>query len=220
MSYIRDVPFAQYGTDLDALEAQSDLAAFSGYTGPTTSGSIGPQDLFRTDYPGVRNGPMVSQFLYQNYSLDGISIEPRINEPDNQEFMTDFPSYVNAQNGFGRGGIPTTGQTVYPRTARDLGYIAGNDYINSVYLRAARIMGFLLPTDAANPYNNSTRQLPFASFGIAHLNELLGKVHKGERHAWFQKWCVHRFLRPEAAGGRVHRVKSRRRKLSSALRSD
>ena len=116
---------------------------------------------------------------------------------------------MNAQNGIGPGGIPTVpGQTVYPRTARDLGFIAGNDYINSVYTRAARILGFFLPADAANPYSSSTRQLPFASFGIAHLSELLGKVHKGERHAWFQKWCVHRFLRPEAAGARVHRVRA------------
>ena len=209
MSYIRDVPFAEYGTDPDALAAQADLTTFSGYTGPTTAGSVGPDDLFRTDYPGVRNGPMVSQFLYQGYALDGIAITPRINAPDLQEFLIDFPSYVNAQNGNAGGGIPTIpGQTVYPRTARDLGYIAGNDFINSAYLRAARILGFFLPADAANPYSVSTRQFAFATFGIAHLTELLGKVHKGERHAWFQKWCVHRFLRPEAAGARAHRVRA------------
>ena len=74
MSYIRDVPFAEYSTDPDALAAQADLSTFSGYTGPTTGGSVGPDDLFRTDYPGVRNGPMVSQFLYQNYAYDGIAI--------------------------------------------------------------------------------------------------------------------------------------------------
>jgi hypothetical protein len=52
------------------------------------------------------------------------------------------------------------------------------------------------------------RQGAFATFGTAHLVELIGKAHKSERHSWYQKWFVHRFLRPEVGSGRVHNAKT------------
>lgn len=208
MACLRDVPFSEFSSHPLALAAQTDLSKFSGYTGPSDQGVIGPQDLFRTSYRGVRTGPMVSQFLYLPFSFDGIAIDPMIDAPAQEDFVTDFATWVDVQNGNGPRGIPTDGTKVYPRTVRDLGKVAGSDTINSVYFRAMQIFGFLGPTDAANPYKNAARQIPFATFGLGHLVELIGKVHKGERHAWWQKWNVHRFLRPEAAGGRVHRIKT------------
>ena len=208
MACLRDVPFSEFGSHPIALAAQNDLSKFLGYTGPSNLGVIGPQDMFRTSYHGVRTGPMISQFLYRPFSYDGISIDPMIDAPAQEDFVTDFATWVDVQNGNGQGGLPTDGTKVYPRTVRDLGKIAGSDTINSIYFRAMKIFGFRGPTDAANPYNNATRQFPFATFGLGHLVELIGKVHKGERHAWWQKWNVHRFLRPEAAGGRVHRIKT------------
>lgn len=208
MACLRDVPFSEYGSHPLARTAQIDLSKFSGYTGPSDQGVIGPQDLFRTSYRGVQTGPMVSQFLYLPFSYDGITIDPMIDTPAQEDFVTDFATWVDVQNGNGPRGIPTDGTKVYPHTVRDLGKIAGSDTINSVYFRAMQIFGFLGPTDAANPYKNAVRQIPFATFGLGHLVELIGKVHKGERHAWWQKWNVHRFLRPEAAGGRVHRIKT------------
>jgi hypothetical protein len=96
----------------------------------------------------------------------------------------------------------------YPRNARDLAEIAASDVVNSPYFRAILVMmdAFGIPPDAANPYNDSVRQTGFATFGVAHLVDLIGKAPKAERHAYFQKWQVHRFLRPEAGGGRVHNV--------------
>ncbi len=211
MACLRNVPFSQYGSHPLAIAAREDLASMVGYTGPRTGGAVSAQDLFRYDYPGARTGPMVSQFLYRTFDYDGITVEPKINEPDpGQDFMTDFPSWLAVQRGLGGfGGIPTNGNTVFPRTARDLGKIAGSDTINSVFFRAAKVFGFLGPTDPGNPYGGfGGRQFAFATFGLGHLVELIGKVHKSERHAWFTKWCVTRFLRPEAAGGRVHQHKT------------
>ncbi len=211
MACLRNVPFSQYDSHPRAIAARSDLASMAGYTGPRSGPAVGSQDLFRYDYPGARTGPMVSQFLYRPFDYDGITVEPKIEEPDPaQDFMTDFASWLAAQRGLGGfGGIPTTGSTVYPRTARDLGKIAGSDTINSTYFRAALVLGFFGPTDPGNPYGGfGGRQFAFATFGFAHLVELIGKVHKSERHAWFTKWCVTRFLRPEAAGGRVHQHKT------------
>jgi hypothetical protein len=37
---------------------------------------------------------------------------------------------------------------------------------------------------------------------------LVGRAHQAERHTWYNKWQVHRFLRPEVFAGRVHNVKT------------
>ena len=77
------------------------------------------------------------------------------------------------------------------------------------YFRAAEILSELSGADdrvldPANPYLGSKTQASFGSLGYPHLLALIGTAHKAERHAWYDKWYVHRFLRPEAFGGRVH----------------
>jgi hypothetical protein len=48
----------------------------------------------------------------------------------------------------------------------------------------------------------------FATFGAPHICCLLGIVCEAAlQAAWFQKWMVHRRLRPEEFGGRVHQTK-------------
>ncbi len=206
MALLRDVPFSEYNINSDAQDAYAELTGMAGYEGPSDGDAV--SDLFRADYPDARKGPMVSQFLLANFAYDGISIDPMIDEPAPTDFMTIWDDWLAAQNGTAFGfGIPTTDNKVYPHTARHLGRVAGADAINSVFFRAgALVLGFFGPSDSANPYAASGRQFPFATFGFGHLAELIGKVHKSERHAWYNKWCVNRFLRPEAGGGRVQAV--------------
>jgi hypothetical protein len=65
------------------------------------------------------------------------------------------------------------------------------------------------PLDAGNPYLHSRTQAGNTNFGIHHALDLVAKVANAALKAvWFQKWAVHRRLRPEAFGGRVHNVKS------------
>ena len=214
MAILRDVPFDEFNSHPDALAARADLAQFSGYTGPRDpmSGEIRAQDLFRIDYPGVTDGPMVSQFVLQPFTYDGIPIEQRVSTAaPGEDFLTLYDEWLEAQRGFPGGtpgGDPRDPVLRFARNVRDLGRTAGQDRINSQYFKATLILGFgAALLDAANPYNNSVRQGGFATFGLAHLVELVGKAHKSERHTWYQKWNVHRFLRPEAGGGRVHNVK-------------
>jgi hypothetical protein len=99
------------------------------------------------------------------------------------------------------------------RSVRDLGQNASQDSIYSAYFRAALILSGrddfgLEAIDDGNPYKNSATQSGFATFSVAHLLMLVGSVHKAERHTWYEKWNVHRFLRPEAFGGRVHNQKT------------
>lgn len=219
MALLRDVNFDDYDSP-DAQAAREDLAKIQGYFtwGPHTGNTIGANELFRAatrtggKYPGTDVGPMVSQFLLREFNYDAIPVDGKI-EPRKAgvDFMTQWDNYLAVQNGaapFGGFAGPPEAIRRFPINARDLGWIAASDTIFSVYFRAAKLLGFFLPADAGNPYTDSERQFGFATFGLGHLMELIGKAHKSERHAWFTKWNVNRYLRPEAGGARVHQVKA------------
>jgi hypothetical protein len=218
MALLRDVHFADYATNPVALEACHDLSNnFSDYRGPVDSGgNVTPQLLFRTNYPGMLDGPMVSQFLLRNFTYDAIPVTPRLTTAQpGQDFMTTFSEWLNVQNGGPvAGGFPPLDATTrFIRNGRDMGMTAALDRIYSVYFRAVLILQAIFPfapvagVDASFPFPVGSRQAAFTNFGLAHLCEMIGSVGKCERHAWYQKWHVHRRLRPEAFGGLVHRVK-------------
>jgi len=65
------------------------------------------------------------------------------------------------------------------------------------------------PADQGSPYDppstKSKTQAGFATFGPIHVLQVLGEVlGRALRTVWWQKWYVHRRLRPEEYGGRVH----------------
>ena len=55
------------------------LPAFEGLNIPRSKdGKIDPvTDLFRTTWPGVTTGPVVSQFLLSDFEIDSIPVEPK-----------------------------------------------------------------------------------------------------------------------------------------------
>src|SRR5918999_828676 len=221
-AYLRDVPFADYNTNPVVQEACNDLTRLSDYRGPRDSlGRVTPQLLFRYNYPGATDGPMVSQILYRMFAYDAIQINPQIRtrqpvldwnpdgtfsfNPTGRDFLTSFSEWLNAQNGVALNSPSVFDPTPrFIRNVRDIGHLASSDTIYSVYFRAALVLGGLgaVPDDG-NPYNTSTRQTGFSTFGLAHLVNLIGSANKAERHTWYQKWNVHRHLRPEAFGGLV-----------------
>jgi hypothetical protein len=218
MALLRDVHFDSYASNAVALEACHDLSNnFSDYRGPVDSGgAVTPQLLFRAGYPGELDGPMVSQFLIRNFNYDLIPVTPRLmTGMPGEDFMTTFPEWLNVQNGGpGTAGFPPFDTTFrFIRNGRDLGMTAAFDRVYSVYFRALLILQATFPfakvpgVDASFPFPAGSRQAAFTNFGLAHLSEMIGAVGKSERHAWYQKWHVHRRLRPEAYGGLVHRVK-------------
>ncbi|HYO54863.1 hypothetical protein [Archangium sp.] len=213
MALCRDIPFTDYPTDPTIAAAITDLSRYSGYRGPRP---ITPQTLFRLDSPGVLEGPMVSQFLLQPWTYDGIAIESRLQVPlpvttgDGIDFMTSYDEWLAAQRGF------PVGTTITPprmdpvprhiHNLRSLGQNAGADVHFTPYLRAALILLDL--GDAAlsdrNPYKSSRTQTGFASFGPSHLLTLLGCLTRASHHGFYGKWFINRYLRPDAFGGRVH----------------
>ncbi|HET7233187.1 MAG TPA: vanadium-dependent haloperoxidase [Longimicrobium sp.] len=80
------------------------------------------------------------------------------------------------------------------------------------------------PRNAGNPYDppgtamDSKTQVGFATFGPIHLLQVLAEViGRAGRAVWWQKWGVHRRLRPEEYGGRVDNHLSGRRSYGSAI---
>jgi len=60
------------------------------------------------------------------------------------------------------------------------------------------------PLDPGHPYQGTTVQAPFATFGGPHILSLVTEVAtRALKAVWFEKWFVHRRLRPEEFGGRV-----------------
>jgi hypothetical protein len=220
-AFLRDVPFADYNVNPVVQQACNDLTRMSGYLGPRdASGRVTPQLLFRYDFPGALDGPITSQILYRTFFYDGIQVVPQMRtrqpvlnwnpdgtfsfDPLGRDFLTAFSEWLNAQNGVALGNVDVFGPNRFIRSVRDIGHLAGSDNINSVYQRAAIVLGGLgAEVDDGNPYKNSQRQGGFATFGGAHLNNLIGSVHKAERHTWYDKWMVHRHPRPDAWGGLV-----------------
>jgi hypothetical protein len=59
--------------------------------------------------------------------------------------------------------------------------------------------------DEANPYTGSSTQAGFITFGGPHVLDLIARVaNHALKATWYQKWVVHRRLRPEEFGGRIH----------------
>ncbi|WPB82527.1 vanadium-dependent haloperoxidase [Archangium violaceum] len=219
MALLREVSFSEYDSNPLALEARQDLARFSGYEGPRdpSTGEIRARDLFRVGFPGVQDGPLVSQFLLQPYVYDGIPTVQKVSiSAPGQDFFTFFPEWLAWQRGqpFAPGPVARDPNLHFLRNARDLGWTAAQDVVITPHIKAILVlMKAFGPTlgqaqDEGNPYRTSKRQVGFSTFGAGHLLELLGKVHQALRHAWYQKWFVHRTLRPEEGGGLVHNIKT------------
>jgi hypothetical protein len=94
----------------------------------------------------------------------------------------------------------------YIRNGRDLSEWVHVDVLYQAYFNAMLLLLALgAPFDENNPYNKSRNQLGFGTFGPPHIASLMPSVAAGAlQSVWYQKWMVHRRLRPEVFAGRVH----------------
>lgn len=203
----RDISFADYLTDPTIAEAVVDLNRFSRFNG-VTSGSI-----FRGQTPGDLIGPYVSQFLYKPIPYGATKIPQKFSVPvAGQSFMTSYSEWLNIQNGAEPSGNLAFDQTPrYLRNGRDIGEYVHTDYSFQAYLHTALIL--LEYGDAAlnvsNPYITSSTQGGFVQFGTPHIVDMVSRAGLSAlKAAWWQKWYMHKRLRPEMFAGRIHNHKS------------
>ncbi len=209
MAELRDVPFTQWPTDDTVGLAAAELGSFELFDG------IDAGRLFRGPTPGDIGGPYISQFLYHRIPAATLPVEQRIRAYlPGFDFLTTADDWLRSQNG-GLSQRPSPATPRFVHTLRDLASYVHQDYAFQLPLHAALILlaegddndavGVSVPYAPTNPYVNARVQGPFTTLGQPFVMELLGlAANAALRAAWYQKWLVHRRIRPEEVGGRVH----------------
>jgi len=202
----RDVPFGRYGDDPMIRQAAAELSRLAGFTGPRCDGPVTPETVFRGPTEGDSAGPYVSQFLWRYIPWTPMRVEQRIRTAvPGLDYLTGYDDWLDVQRGALAGVNRFDEQARYIRSGRDLAEYVHRDFTYQAFLGAclaALKMGS--PADGANPYKHSRTQGAFTTFGQPYLLYLLAVVTQASLKAcWYQKWRVHRRLRPEELGGRL-----------------
>jgi membrane-associated phospholipid phosphatase len=205
----RDVPFVDYDTNKLTIKAASDLTKFSDFRGPKIKKKVTTGTLFRGNTPGDLKGPYISQFLWREIPFGATKIPQKYRTTiSGDDHMTSHDEWLNIQNGFS----PATSNEFDPLprficNGRDLSEWLHRDFTFQGFLSACLILLSFgeKALDKANPYLNSVTQGGFVTFGAAHILDFVVRSARAALEAsWFQKYLVHRRLRPEEFGGRVH----------------
>jgi hypothetical protein len=147
-----------------------------------------------------------------------------------QDYLIDFPWWLDVQNGVDKRGMDsfdTTRRFIWNLRAGTT-FVHFDQVIDAFYNAAWILMSeptgdqlstatgrpqidLEFPKNQGNPYDppgmamDSRTQVGFATFGQTHMLQVLSEVlGRALRAVWWQKWGVHRRLRPEEYGGRVH----------------
>lgn len=198
-------------------------------------GKFNIQTIFRGMTPGDEVGPYLSQFLlvgttglgdgndptdgYIQYGAMRMDQRVRVATPG-RDYMTTWASYIDVQNGADVSGREqySQGETLYRfiATPRDLATYVHVDALYQAYLNACIILLNLeVPFDAGIPFQSDDeydRQQGFATFGGPHILSLVTEVAtRALKAVRFQKYNIHRRLRPEAVGGLLDRYRKNKR---------
>jgi len=212
----RDVPVSQYATNSLTVAAAAELTSLPAFMGPRIGGAVTAQTLFRINVFNNLIGPYVSQFFLQPFNYGAIPFRGYLTDlpiaNGGSDYMTDVASWLNVQNG-----APSPIQSEHPdptlryiRSGRDLAAYVHIDVLFQEYLNAALMLSAMkAPLNAGNPYSGtnlpSKSETGFVTFGLPMVEVLVAEVMaRALKHAWFQKWFVHRMARPEETGGLVH----------------
>ena len=210
MALLRDVTFSQYAVNPIANAAAADLTLYgSDFNGPKIGGAVTPATLFRGPTPGDLQGPFLSQFFYQDCNFGANKIEQKIRTTvPGVDYMTDFATWLAVQRGANQPADIFDATPRYMRNGRDIGQWVHVDVLFQGYFHAFLVLASAgAPFDDGNPYNNNPSQMGFGTFGGPHIATLLCEVStRALKAVWYQKWFVHRRLRPEVHAARVHRT--------------
>jgi membrane-associated phospholipid phosphatase len=234
MALLRDVPFDDYASDPTAAAAAAELSALSVFRGPRdTAGKVTPETLFRDVFPGCTTGPYLSQFMLlpTPFGVEYVVRQGRVSLPGD-DHMTAFPAWLAVQNGGAAdGAIAWDPVRRYLRCGRDIASWVHFDVLFQAYFNACLILleppdptdaatggGIGCPLNPGNPYLGNPTQVGFGTFGAPAIKALMCEVaSRALKAQWYQKWFVHRRLRPEAFGGVLHVQKTFGRYAAATL---
>jgi hypothetical protein len=194
-----------------------------------------PATAYRGITPGDDIGPYLSQFLLVGntgvnsrdserrirdglITYGGISIDQRVRTATpGQDYMQTWEEWLDVQNAanvsqlesYLPGNSPQGRRFIY--TPRDLSTYVHYDALYEAYLNACLILlANGTPFDPGIPFQKNDKidhQQGFAHFGGPHILSLVTEVAtRALKAVRFQKYNVHRRLRPEALAARLHRI--------------
>jgi hypothetical protein len=219
MALLRDVNFWDYADSPDAEAAAADLNAMSDFRGAKVNGKVTAGTLFRDPLPGCLEGPYISQFLWLPTPIGAEYSDRRMQtQLPGSDHLTKYSDWLETQNGFGANFLRPDPVRYHMRNGRDLGEWVHIDGLFQAYMTACQILGtpqnifdpesdggIGAPLNPGNPYLAMRNQAAFASWGGPAIKTLVAEVAtRALKATWHQKWMVHRRLRPEEFGGRVH----------------
>ncbi len=216
LALCRDIPFSAYDHHPLIARAAADLSSYDTFRGAKgADGRVAPATLFRDTAPGAKAGPYLSQFMIHDvpYGSQRTSARIAYGFPDNMDFMTDEASWLAVQNGCKTGMDPAPlAEARIMHDGRSLGSYVHIDELFQGYLNACLLMitpklrgGFGVPPTPGNPYVNNRTQVGFGTLGEPNFKVLVAEVAtRALKAVWFQKWYVHRRIRPEVFAGRIH----------------
>jgi hypothetical protein len=209
MALAREIPFSKYGSESITSAAIGDLNKLSDFTGPKANGQVTPGTLFRGTTPGELIGPYISQFLLQKVGFGGLNLTQKYNTyATGVDYLTDVTSFHACQDGKGPFAKNVIAGTSYIKNGRDLGAYVKVDTVGQAnFIAALWMLANGVPFNPGNPYLNSANQAGSLTFGNQHILTLLNEVSiVALRACFYQKWFVHRHVRPEEYGELVHNV--------------
>ena len=203
----KEIPFTEYENSSLIFDACKDLSRVSTFYGPKSYGEVTPKTIFRGNAFGNLDGPYISQFLLKPIPFGAMTVEQKYNVSlPGSNYMTSYNNWLHVQNGIvtEQENIDTTPR--YLRNGGDLAEFVHKDFPFQAYLNACLILlGNKYQFDSDNRYNSSVSQSGFGTFGPPHALHIISCVaNLAIKAAWFQKWLVHRRLRPEVFASYVH----------------
>jgi membrane-associated phospholipid phosphatase len=196
----RDMQYGEYGSDGTVGSAVTELGGLSGYNGPGSdadpriSNGLDHSNLFRGIVPGTQKGLRISQFLWKDIPRGAIPLSQRIQ----------VTRHI------------IKGRDLAQKVRRQVPYLSIRD-------AAEILLGMGVPYDPNIPYEQDEASAtdgtdgiqtgkPFINFGSHDILDVVVNVFiSGQNVCWYRKWQVHRRLRPEEYGGRIHAHKERDR---------
>ena len=204
---LRDVPFADYGTNPLVQRACAELSALRDFSGPREEGKVTPGTLFRGLTAGSRSGYYISQFLLRDIPMSPIRVPQKIRTAvPGRDYMTGVDEWLNIQNGQLYSVNTFEDSPRYIRTGRDIGEYVHRDFTYQAALGAClMLLRMSAPLDGGIPSHYSITSSGFVTYGAADIFHLVAAVaNLALKSAWYQKWIIHRRARPEEIGGRLH----------------
>jgi hypothetical protein len=218
LALCRDVPFFSYDIPDPTIQAAAtDLSRYSVFDGPRDgTGAVTVDTIFRGPFPGALLGPYLSQFLLLDVPYGSERFEQKIAYalPGTQDYMITVAAWLTAQNGCNPGPAPALvppANRKYMYRGRELAQYVHIDELFQAYLNACLLLisppargGLGAPLNPGNPYPGSN-QIGFGTLGEPNFKEMVAEVAtRALKAVWYQKWFVHRRLRPEVFAARIH----------------